>query len=98
MRALIPTALLLAGCALHPMPATVADSTVQYDCGGYRFSAQFMRESAQLLLADGRSAHLRQGVAANGTRYSDGTITLIEQQGVVRLELADTVHPQCVPL
>jgi membrane-bound inhibitor of C-type lysozyme len=86
---------LLAGCVAH-VPATgdIAQ-TVQYDCGGYRFSAQYGSQMAILMLPDGRSLNLRQTVAASGTRYTDGTNTLTEQGGSARLELQDAVHNQC---
>jgi membrane-bound inhibitor of C-type lysozyme len=69
-----------------------------YDCGGYRFSAQYVQGTALVGLPDGRALMLRQGVAAMGTRYTDGTVTLMEQGGTARLELSDAVHPQCVPI
>jgi membrane-bound inhibitor of C-type lysozyme len=89
-------ALLATGCAAHT--ASPGDLHVQYDCGGFRFSAHYGREFANITLPDGRAFHLRQAPAASGTRYTDGTNTLLEQGGAARLELADAVHTQCAPL
>lgn len=98
MRPLIPMCLLLAaGCVAH-VPGTGETLNVQYDCGGYRFTAQYTPQLASVSLPDGRVFNLRQVSTASGSRYTDGTSTLSEQSGVARLELPDAVHNQCVPV
>ena len=87
--------LTLAGASCTSRGASEAPGArAAYDCGDVPVRVEYRGDSAFVALRD-TSFVLPIARSASGARYSDGTSTVWEHQGALRVELPDTVFEHC---